>query len=168
MKGHTSGRRPHDQGISYYYVCQCSVQRDSQNSFATLNDLEVKSSDILNAYVQALVTEKVWTTLGAEFGKDARKTAVIDRAIYGLKSAVAAFRSHLTKCMGSLGHESCKADPDCKKIPHEKTLSCSGIEPERTITHDYFLTGIFNLLNSIFVNSVGCSVLVFFFSFRLF
>ena len=31
---------------------------------AALNNLEVKSGDILNAYVQAPVTEKVWTTLG--------------------------------------------------------------------------------------------------------
>ena len=54
---------------------------------ATLNDLEVKSGDVLNAYVQTSVTEKVWTTLGSEFSKDARKTAVIVRALYGLKSA---------------------------------------------------------------------------------
>ena len=52
---------------------------------ATLNDLEVKLGNILNAYVQAPVTEKVWTTLGPEFGKDSRKTAVIIRALYGLK-----------------------------------------------------------------------------------
>ena len=31
---------------------------------AALNDLEVKSDDILNAYIQGSVTEKVWTTLG--------------------------------------------------------------------------------------------------------
>ena len=47
---------------------------------ATLNDLEVKLGDILNAYVQEPVTEKVW--MGPEFGKDARKTAVIVRALY--------------------------------------------------------------------------------------
>ena len=29
---------------------------------ATLNDLEIKLDNILNAYVQAPVTEKVWTT----------------------------------------------------------------------------------------------------------
>ena len=52
---------------------------------ATPNDLEVKSGNILNTYVQAPVTEKVWTTLGPEFGKDTRKTAVIVRALYGLK-----------------------------------------------------------------------------------
>ena len=43
----------------------------------TLNDLEVKSGDILHAYVQAPSTEKVWTTLGPEFGKDARMNAVV-------------------------------------------------------------------------------------------
>ena len=39
---------------------------------AFLNDLEVTLGNILNAYVQAPVTEKVWTTLDPEFGKYAR------------------------------------------------------------------------------------------------
>ena len=47
---------------------------------AVLSDLEVKSGDILNAYVQAPVTENVWTMLGPEFCKDTRKAAVIVRA----------------------------------------------------------------------------------------
>ena len=64
---------------------------------ATLNDLKAKSSNILNAYIQAPVTEKMWTTLGPEFSKDARKTAVIVGVVYNLKSARAAFRSHLAK-----------------------------------------------------------------------
>ena len=50
---------------------------------ATINDLEIKSDDILNGYVQATITVKVWTTLGPEFGKDAGNTAVIIRALYG-------------------------------------------------------------------------------------
>ena len=79
---------------------------------ATLNELQVKSGNILNASVQASVTEKVWTTLGCEFSKHAGKTAVIIRALYDLKSAGTAFRSHLPKCMESLGYQSCKADPD--------------------------------------------------------
>ena len=52
-----------------------------------LNDLEVKSGDVLNAYLQAAVTEKAWTSLGPEFSTYTRKTAVIDRALYGLNSA---------------------------------------------------------------------------------
>ena len=43
-------------------------------TIAALNDLEVTSGNILNAYLQAPVTEKVWTTLGPEFGKDVKKT----------------------------------------------------------------------------------------------
>ena len=51
----------------------------------TFNDLGVKLSNILNAYVQAHITEKMRTISGPEFGKDARKTAVIVRASHGLK-----------------------------------------------------------------------------------
>ena len=40
--------------------------------------------------------------MGPEFSKGARKTAVIVIALYGLKSAGVAFRSHLAKCMESL------------------------------------------------------------------
>ena len=87
---------------------------------AALNDLDIKSDDILNAYVQAPVTEKVWTTLSPEIGKDAWKTALIVRALYGLKSAGAAFRSHLARCMESMVYQSCKADPDLLPKP-EKT-----------------------------------------------
>jgi hypothetical protein len=37
---------------------------------ATLNDLNVKVGDVINAYITALITEKVWTVLGPEFGID--------------------------------------------------------------------------------------------------
>jgi len=48
---------------------------------AALNDLEVKVGDVLNAYITAPITKKVWTVLGPEFGIDAGKTAVIVRAL---------------------------------------------------------------------------------------
>ena len=51
---------------------------------AALNELEIKLDNILNVYVQAPVTKRVWTALGPEFGRDARTTAVIVRALYGL------------------------------------------------------------------------------------
>ena len=71
---------------------------------AALNDLEVKLGNILNSYVQAPVTKKVWTTLGPEFSNDAGKSAVIVKALYGIKSAGAAFKGHLGWCMESLGY----------------------------------------------------------------
>ena len=50
---------------------------------AALNDLQAKLGDILNAYVQAPLTDKICTHLGPELGKDAGKTTVIVRALYG-------------------------------------------------------------------------------------
>ncbi len=79
---------------------------------AALNDLNVKVGDVLNAYITAPFTEKVWTVLGPEFGTDAGKSAIIVCALYGLKSAGAAFRAHLASFMRHMGHTSCKADPD--------------------------------------------------------
>ena len=79
---------------------------------AALNALEVKCGDVMNAYITAPITEKVWTTLGPEFGADQGKRALIVRALYGLKSAGAAFRAHLCICMKGLGYTPCLADPD--------------------------------------------------------
>jgi hypothetical protein len=79
---------------------------------AALNDLQVKASDVLNVYITAPVKEKVWTILGPEFGNDSGKSAIIVRALYGLKSTGAALRAHLASFMRQMGYTSCKADPD--------------------------------------------------------
>jgi hypothetical protein len=79
---------------------------------AALNDLNVKVGDVLNAYITAPITEKVWTVLGPEFCIDAGKSAIIVRALYGLKSTGAAFCAHLASFMHQMGYTSCKADPD--------------------------------------------------------
>ena len=70
------------------------VSRDSVRiilTIAPLNDLEVKASDVQNAYLTAPCDEKVWTKLGPEFGTDQGKSALIVRALYGLRSAGASF-----------------------------------------------------------------------------
>jgi hypothetical protein len=77
-----------------------------------LNDLDVKMADIENAYLMAPITEKVWTVLGPEFGDDDGKRALIVRALYGLKSAGAAFRNHLSECMKHLGWHPYRVDRD--------------------------------------------------------
>ena len=81
-------------------------------TLAALNDLEVKTGDIENAYLTAPVSEKIWTTCGPEFGSQQGRIAVIVRALYGLKSAGASFRNHLADCMRELGYQSCLADAD--------------------------------------------------------
>ncbi len=81
-------------------------------TLAAFNDLEVKVADILNAYISAPIKEKVWCALGPEFSSNAGKSAIIVRALYGLKSAGAAFHARLADCMQHLGYTSCHADPD--------------------------------------------------------
>jgi hypothetical protein len=71
---------------------------------AALNDLNVKVGDVLNASITAPITEKVWTVLGPEFSIYAGKSAIIVRALYGLKSAGAAFCVHLASFMRQMDY----------------------------------------------------------------
>ena len=79
---------------------------------AALNDLEVKASDIQNAYLTMRCAEKIYTKLGPKFGADKDKLAIIVRALYGLKLAGASFGKHISDCMRTMGFDACKADPD--------------------------------------------------------
>ena len=81
-------------------------------TLAALNDLDVKVSDIQNAYLTAPVAELIWTTLGPEWGPDKGKQAIIVLSLYGLKFAGALFRNHLADYMRHLGYQPCLADPD--------------------------------------------------------
>ncbi|KAL7536195.1 hypothetical protein ACHAXR_006978 [Thalassiosira sp. AJA248-18] len=95
-------------------------------TIAALNALGVKAADIKNAYATAPITEKVWCILGPEFGEQAARKAIIVRALYGLKSAGAAFRKHLADCMRHKGYNPCLADPDLWMQP--KTRPDDGFE----------------------------------------
>ena len=86
--------------------------QENQSELPALNDLEVKTSDIQNAYLTAPCSENVHTTLGTEFGENKGQTAIIVRALYGLASSGASFRNHLEDYMHHLGYKSCLADPD--------------------------------------------------------
>jgi hypothetical protein len=90
------------------------VSRESVRVSLTLAalNLDVKMADIENAYLTAPITDKIWTVLGPEFGDGAWKFALIVRALYGLKSAGAAFSNHLSECMKHLGWNPCRADRD--------------------------------------------------------
>ena len=77
-----------------------------------LNELDIQLSDIKNAYLTVPYREKVWTIDGIEFGMDAGKPFKIVKALYGLKSSGAAFRSHLAEKLDDIGFKSSIADPD--------------------------------------------------------
>ena len=91
------------------------VSRDSVRialTIAALNDLKILACDILNAYLTAPCREKFWCKAGPEFGSDCGKTMIVVRALYGLKSSGAAFRSFLAEHLHDIGYKSSLADPD--------------------------------------------------------
>ena len=92
-------------------------------TFASLNELEVKTGDVENAYITAPITEKVLTVLGPEFGADTGKHAIIVQALYGLKSAGAAFRAHLADMMRVIRYVPCKAGLDLWMRPEVKPIT---------------------------------------------
>ena len=72
------------------------VSRDSVKIallMASLNELELSSCDIGNAYLNAPCQEKIWFVAGPECGKDRGKVCVLVRALYGLKSSGASWRA---------------------------------------------------------------------------
>jgi hypothetical protein len=80
---------------------------------AALNDIKILATDIGNAYLNAKPREKVYLAAGPEFGAELQgRHVIIMRALYGLKSSGAAWRSHFANTLRTLGFVSCLADPD--------------------------------------------------------
>ena len=99
------------------------VSRDSVRialTIAALNDLQVMSCDIQNAYLTADCREKIWTYAGPEFGSEQGSIMFVRKALYGLKSSGAAFRAHLAETLHDIGFCSTRADPDVWRRPAKK------------------------------------------------
>lgn len=92
------------------------VARDSVRLaflIASLNDIDILAADIGNAYLNAYTQEKVHTTCGPEFGSQHLGcVAVIRKALYGLKSSGAAWRSLFASTLQDMGYKATLADPD--------------------------------------------------------
>jgi hypothetical protein len=115
------------------------VSRDSVRIamlIAALNDLDVLSCDIQNAYLTAPCREKVYTIAGDEFGSDSGKTMLITRALYGLKSAGASFRAFLGEHLHDMGYRPCLADPDVWLRPAVKNCGFQYYEYVLTYVDD--------------------------------
>ena len=92
------------------------VARDSVRLaflIAALNDFDIVTADIGNAYLNATMKERVHTICGAEFGERfSGRTAVIHKALYGLKSSGAAWHSMFAGTLTDLQFKSSFSDPD--------------------------------------------------------
>jgi hypothetical protein len=88
---------------------------------AALNGIGILATDIGNAYLNAQPREKVYTTAGPEFGAELQwKAVLIVRALYGLKSSGAAWRSHLARYPLSNGIRVLSSRPGCLVSPGYK------------------------------------------------
>ena len=58
---------------------------------------------------------------GPEFGELEGRYFIVSKALYGLKSAGASFRSFLAKRFDKMGFKSCIADPDVWRRPATKS-----------------------------------------------
>ena len=100
------------------------VSRDSVRIallIAALNDLNILACDIQNAYLTAPCREKICITAGPEFGSESGKVMIVVRALYGLKSSGAAFRSFLAETLSDIGFKPSLADPDFWMRPAMKS-----------------------------------------------
>ena len=99
------------------------VSRDSVRitlTVAALNDLQVMSCDIHNAYLTADCREKIWTYAGPEFGSKQGSIMFVRKVLYGLKSSGTAFRAHLAKTLHDTGFHPTRADTDVWRRPAKK------------------------------------------------
>ena len=100
------------------------VSRDSVRialTIAALNDLKIQACDIQNAYLTAPCREKFYCIAGTEFGSEQGKIMIVTRALYGLKSSGAAFRSFLAEHLYDIGFKPSLADADVWMRPAIKT-----------------------------------------------
>ena len=88
--------------------CNCIIRLEGGRWI----NLHVNTGDVINAYMTAPCSEKIWNFPGKEFGADQGKKAIIVRALYGLKSYGASFHAHLSECMRSIGYTTCRGDND--------------------------------------------------------
>jgi hypothetical protein len=72
-------------------VSRDSVIRSPRQDSCPEPGSKVMACDIQNAYLTADCREKIWTKAGPEFGSEAGAIFLVKKALYGLKSAGAAF-----------------------------------------------------------------------------
>lgn len=106
-----------NKDVPKYTTFSTVASRDSVRIMfliAALNGLNILSTDVGNAYLNAECREKVHVKCGKElFGSENEgKYAVITRALYGLKSSGASWRHHFATEIRNMGFKDTKADGD--------------------------------------------------------
>ena len=77
---------------------------------AKMNSLDMCAADVGNAFLYAKTREKVYVIAGPEFGPLQGKRLIIDKALYGLRTASARFHEHLSEKLRRMGFTPSKTD----------------------------------------------------------
>ena len=156
-----------NKDIPAYTTYSSVASRDSVRLaflLAALNDLDILSADIGNAFLNAPPPEGVHVILGPElFGKENEgRTSIVVRALYGLNSASAAWRHYFSKFLREeLGYFPTYADPDVYRKPMVKDdgfqyyaylvlyvddVLCIDVDPTNTMDR---IEGVFRLKDKV-------------------
>ena len=79
---------------------------------AELNNLEIWSTDVRNAYLEAFTDKKIFIIAGDEFGSRAGHTLVISKTLYGLKSSGKRWWERCSQILADMGFISSWAEDD--------------------------------------------------------
>jgi hypothetical protein len=95
---------------------------------AELNNLELWSTDIGNAYLEAETQEKLVIIAGPEFGELEGHLLIIQKALYGLRTSGLRWHQRFSAVLNELGFRPCKAEPDIwmrpsKELSHYKYVA---------------------------------------------
>ena len=80
--------------------------------------MEAWTTDIGNAYLEAVTKEKLCIVAGPEFGDLEGHTLAIHKALYGLKSSGLRWHERFADCLRQMGFLPCKAEPDIWMHPN--------------------------------------------------
>ena len=106
---------------------------------AALNNLDVLSCDVSNAFLNAPCKEKIWIPAGREFGSDEGSVMIIRKAAYGLKSSGNSWRQVMSQFITeTLGFQNTIADPDVYRRESRK--------PDGTSYYELLLVYVDDLL----------------------
>ena len=68
-----------------------------------LNDLEMWATDIVNAYLEAFTSEKLYIIAGPQFGELEGHMLVISKALYGFQSSRLRWHERFSDCLCDTG-----------------------------------------------------------------
>ena len=106
---------------------------------ASLNELDILTGDIGNAYLNAPTKEKIYYRAGLEWGENMEGSiCIIVRALYGLKSSANAWRNHMCATLKEMGFDHSLADNDFWMRKDTK--------PDGTFYYSYILVYVDDIL----------------------